>query len=707
MCHYGFGTNGPLMIKDWIKKAINKIGIRAQALLLFFAVAAVIMFFAPQDKKFKFQFVEGKPWQYELLTAPYMFPIYKSAEVLEIERDSVRRSINPYFTIDTKLSSSILLKFDEDYATSWSTRIPKEYYHYVRKFLEQMYQSGLIEEEQLVELRRNQRLEVNLLGKGGVSDVVPITRFYTLKEAYQSLFNNIPEGLNRDLLSQLNVTNYLRINVVYNESTTEKVTQDEILKIPLSNGMVQKDERIIDRGQIVDARTYNVLMSYKKVYEEEYGGVRGRLVVSLSTLLLLALLMTCMWAYMNIYRPEMFKNLRNALFIILTILPLIVLTELSIKYQLFSVYIIPYAIVPILVRTFFESRTALFIHLTMVLICASFVPFPYEFILLQMVAGIVTVFSLRKLSSRAQLIRATFLVFITYVTLTLLLSLMQNGAFEEGDFLILLLFGINLIFLMFSYLLVYLVERMFGYTSNISLVELSDINTPLLKKLSENAPGTLQHSMQIAILASEAASKVGADSQLVRAGALYHDIGKMLNPSYFTENQGNINPHNALTYKESAAVIIRHVTDGVALAKQNKLPRSVIDFIRTHHGCGRTKYFYTRYYNEHPNEEIDPTPFTYPGPNPFSKETGILMLADAVEASSRSLKVYTPEALTEQVNKIVDAIVAEGFIDNTPLTFRDMTTIKEVFVEKLLTMYHSRIQYPELIQKPQTAQNSL
>jgi hypothetical protein len=284
---------------------------------------------------------------------------------------------------------------------------------------------------------------------------------------------------------------------------------------------------------------------------------------------------------------------------------------------------------------------------------------------------------------------------------------MQNGAFEEGDFLTLLLFGINLIFLMFSYLLVYLVERMFGYTSNISLVELSDINTPLLKKLSENAPGTLQHSMQIAILASEAASKVGADSQLVRAGALYHDIGKMLNPSYFTENQGNINPHDALTYKESAAVIIKHVTDGVALAKQNKLPRSVIDFIRTHHGCGHTKYFYTRYYNEHPDEEIDPSPFTYPGPNPFSKETGILMLADAVEASSRSLKVYTPETLTEQVNKIVDAIVKEGFIDNTPLTFKDMTTIKEVFVEKLLTMYHSRIQYPELIQKPQTAQNSL
>lgn len=673
---------------------------RAKALVLFFVAAVVITLVAPQESKFKYQFVEGKPWQYDLLTAPYMFPIYKSTEIIENERDSIRRSLNPYYTLNRDVAVDMLSRFDEDYAMSKQTTIPESYHQYVHSFLEKMYQEGLVDEMLLNTLRSEGQLEVSLIDRDVVDKAVPITRFYTLKEAYERMLNEAPEHLDRNLLKALNASNYLRANVEANELMTDKVLQDEMRKLSLSSGMIQKDERIIDRGQIVDARTYNVLMSYKRVYEEEFGGMRGQFVIFISTLLLVFILLLCMWIYLNIYRPGVFDNIRNSFFLVLCILPITILTELAVRSQLFSVYVIPYAIVPILVRTFYESRTALFIHLTTILVCSSFVPFPYEFVILQMVAGIVTVFSLRKLSSRVQLIRTTFLVYITYIVLSLFLSLMQNGTFEKSDFFVLLLFGVNLIFLMFSYILVYAAERAFGYTSNISLVELSDINTPLLKKMSENAPGTLQHSMQIAILASEAAFRVGADGQLVRTGALYHDIGKMLNPSYFTENQGTINPHNSHTYKESAAIIIKHVTDGVALAKQYKLPESIIDFIRTHHGVGRTKYFYTHYCNEHPDEIIDPSPFTYPGPNPFTKETGILMLADAVEASSRSLKEYTPELISELVNRIVDSIVNEGFINNTPLTFRDISIIKEVFVEKLLTMYHSRIQYPELKQQP-------
>ena len=306
-------------------------------------------------------------------------------------------------------------------------------------------------------------------------------------------------------------------------------------------------------------------------------------------------------------------------------------------------------------------------------------------------------FSLKSLTSRAQLIKATFLVFISYVVISLAISIMQNGLFESTDWENLLYFGINLIFLMFTYTLVYPVEKLFGYVSNISLVEMSDVNTPLLRQLSERAPGTFQHSMQVSILATEAAQRIGADVQLTRTGALYHDIGKMLNPSFFTENQGAVNPHDRLNYKESAAIIVAHVTDGAKMAEKNKLPQAIRDFILTHHGRGVTKYFYTKYCNEHPDETPDPTPFTYPGPNPFTKETGILMLADACEAASRSLKEYNEQSISELVNRIIDGITDDRLLDETPLSFRDISQIKHVFIEKLQTIYHARIAYPKMI----------
>lgn len=322
--------------------------------------------------------------------------------------------------------------------------------------------------------------------------------------------------------------------------------------------------------------------------------------------------------------------------------------------------------------------------------------FPHEFLLLQVIAGMVVTFSLRDLYERSQLIRCAFFIFMSYALCYISLSIYQEADFKKINWMMMLYFGINFILLMFTYILVYMLEKTFGYVSSITLVELSNINTPILKKLSEISPGTFQHSLQMSILASEAAAAIGANAQLVRTGAMYHDIGKMANPAFFTENQSSINPHSQLSFDQSAKIIINHVNDGVKIAEKAMLPKAIIDFIRTHHGRGKAKYFYNSFKNQYPDREIDEEAFTYPGPNPFSKETAVLMMADSVEAASRSLKEHTEENIRALVDKIIDGQIADGLMRNAPLTFKDVETVKNVFVEKLKIMYHTRISYPDL-----------
>ena len=323
-------------------------------------------------------------------------------------------------------------------------------------------------------------------------------------------------------------------------------------------------------------------------------------------------------------------------------------------------------------------------------------PFPHEFILMQTIAGMVVIFSLKDLSQRSELIRCAFFTFLSYVLTYISLVHYQEGDFLKINWMMFLYLGINFILLMFAYVLVYMLEKTFGYISNITLVELSNINMPLLKKLSETCPGTFQHSLQVSILAAEAAGKINANAQLVRTGALYHDVGKMTNPVFFTENQNNVNPHNQLSFDESARIVISHVSEGVKIAEKYNLPEAIIDFIRTHHGKGKAKYFYNSFKNQYPDRKIDESVFTYPGPNPFSKETAVLMMADSVEAASRSLKEHSEEEIQALVNKIIDGQMADGLLKNAPLTYKDVETVKQVFIDKLKMMYHTRISYPDL-----------
>ena len=662
----------------------------------YFVVAALLIaYFFPREGKFRYQFYEGKPWRYGLLTAPSDFPIYKTDEEVSSERDSVLRTFEPYFRLNTEVVTKEVEQLRTNYNTKLRGKVSSAYMQYVENSLHELYSNGIVSTQDWDRLRKEERQRINIR-ENTVAQSRYVSDLFTVRTAYEFIINNCPASLDRAKLQSCDINDYLIENVTYDADMSEKVKNTLLQSVSIASGMVQAGERIVDRGEIIDNHTYNVLRSLKIVHEQKSGGSQTQGIILAGQFVLVFGLMFCFWTYLWSFRLKIFYNRRNNLFMVLCIFVSCILTELCVGMGLFNVYIIPYAIVPIVVRTFFDSRTALFIHLIIVLICSLMVPFPHEFLLLQIVAGMVVTFSLKELSERSQLIRSSFFIFMAYVIGYLSLTLFQEASWQKINWLMMLYFGINFILLMFAYVLVYMLEKTFGYVSSITLVELSNINRPLLKKLSETCPGTFQHSLQVSILASEAAAKIGADAQLVRTGALYHDIGKMWNPVFFTENQTNINPHNQLAFDQSAQIIIGHVTEGMKMAEKEGLPKAVTNFIRTHHGRGKTKYFYNSYRNKYPDQPVDDKLFTYPGPNPFTKETAILMMADSVEAASRSLKEHTEENIVGLVNRIIDSQIADGLLRNAPLTFKDVEDVKAVFIEKLKTMYHTRISYPDL-----------
>ncbi|WP_459187707.1 HD family phosphohydrolase [Parabacteroides sp. APC149_11_2_Y6] len=663
--------------------------------VFFITAALLIAYFFPREGKFRYQFYEGKPWRYGLLTAPSDFPIYKTDAEVEAEKDSALKKFEPYYRMDPEVGPAQISKLRNDYSKALNKRATPAYMQYIENSLQKLYNKGIIPSQEMEDLKKDQYPRINLL-ENNTAQPYYSSDFFTTRTAYEFIIDNCPSYLSKSILQSCDINNYLTENTSYDQVMSDRIKENILNSVPLANGMVQAGERIVDRGEIVDNRTYNVLRSLKIVHEAKSGGAQRQSLILGGQFVLVFGIMFCFWLYLWSFRLKIFHNRKNVLFLLLCIFVSCMMTELCVTYGLFNIYILPYAIVPIVVRTFFDSRTALFTHLVIVLMCSLMVPFPHEFLLLQIVAGMVVTFSLRELYERSQLIRCAFFIFTSYSLCYISLAIYQEADFNKINWMMLLYFGINFILLMFTYILVYMLEKTFGYVSSITLVELSNINTTILKRLSETAPGTFQHSLQVSILASAAADKIGADTQLVRTGAMYHDIGKMSNPAFFTENQGSVNPHHQLMFDQSARVIIDHVNDGVRIAEKAMLPKAITDFIRTHHGRGKAKYFYNSYKNAYPEKEIDDEVFTYPGPNPFSKETAILMMADSVEAASRSLKEHTEESIRQLVNKIIDGQIADGLMKNAPLTFRDVETIKDVFVDKLKIMYHTRISYPDL-----------
>lgn len=680
-----FKTNQRFSYKNLIYKS-----------LIFIATVSVIVYFLPNEGKFNYQFDINKPWKYGLLQASFDFPIYKNDIQVQKEQDSILADYQPYFQIDKEAEKNVLSKLREDYNKTLRHSLPgTDYVRYIERTLKALYEDGIIAGNDLKRMEEDSIIAIRLVDKN-VATSRFIDQLYTVKEAYEYLLNADTTHYKKKILQQCNLNDYITPNLVYDEEKSEAAQKDLLSNISWANGFVLNGQKIIDRGEIVDEQTYNILESLRKEWEKRSDSVQEKRLTLAGQILYVGIFLFCFMAYLELFRADYYerKGTLTLLFALIVFFP--VLSSIMVEQNLSSIYVVPFAMIPIIVRVFLDSRTAFMAHVTIILLCSITLRFPHEFILLQVVAGMVAIYSLRELSQRSQLLRTALVVFISYALLYFAFELIHEDDLTKLNTRMYIYFMINGILLLFAYPLLFLLEKIFGFTSDVTLVELSNINNSLLREMSEVAPGTFQHSLQMANLAAAAANKIGGKSQLVRTGALYHDIGKMVNPAFFTENQSGVNPHKSLSYEQSAQVIISHITDGLKLAEKHNLPKVIKDFISTHHGRGLTKYFYISYKNEHPDEEVDQEKFRYPGPNPFTKEQAVLMMADSVEAASRSLPEYTEESISTLVDKIIDTQVSEGYFKECPITFKDIATVKALFKEKLKTMYHTRICYPEL-----------
>ena len=656
---------------------------------------AIIVWFLPRDSNSKrYNYDVGKPWMYQSFIAQFDFPIYKSEDAIKQEQDSILKELMPYYNYDPTREKKELERFNKDFSSEL-TGLSHHYRAIIIDRIHRLYSAGIMNTPEYNAIAHDSTNMVKVVD-GKSATPIEIGCMYSTMSAYEALLKDEELSKDRALLQKLNLTNYLEPNLTYDKEKTETERTDMLGSIPLASGMVLSGQKIIDRGEIVDDYTYRVLSSFERELRRRNATQMELTTTFIGQVIYVTILVMLFTMYIALFRKDYFDKPRSImmLYVMITLFPIAV--AMMIEHNWFNVYIVPFAMAAIFARMFMDSRTAFVTQLTIVLICAAAVKYQYEFIIIQIVSGLVAIYSLRELSSRAQVIKTAALVTVSCCAVYLALQMMQETDVLKLDSKMYTHFAVNGVLLLLSYPLMYLIEKTFGFTSNVTLFELSNTFKGVLRNLSEVAPGTFQHSITVGNLAAEVANRIGADSLLVRVGALYHDIGKMTNPAFFTENQAGVNPHDALTCKESAKIIIGHVTEGVKIAEKANLPTIIKDFILTHHGRGMAKYFYIKYQNEHPDEVVDKEQFTYPGPNPFTREQALLMMADTCEAASRSLQEYTEESISSLVDRLIDAQVADGCFKDCPITFRDIAQAKQVLTERLMSIYHTRIQYPEL-----------
>ena len=657
---------------------------------------ALIVWFLPRDSNSKrYNYDVGKPWMYQSFIAQFDFPIYKTEEAIKLEQDSILQTLMPYYNYDPTREKKELEKFNKDFSIEL-TGLSHAYRAKIIDRIHRLYAAGIMNTPEYNAIAHRDSTNMVKVVDGKSATPTEIGCMYSTMSAYEALLKDEELSKDRATLQKLNLTNYLEPNLTYDKEKTETEKNDMLGSIPLASGMVLSGQKIIDRGEIVDDYTYRVLSSFERELQRRNATQKELTTTFIGQVIYVTILVMLFTMYIALFRKDYFDKPRSImmLYVMITVFPIIV--AMMIDHNWFNVYIVPFAMAAIFARMFMDSRTAFVTQLTIVLICAAVVKYQYEFIIIQLVAGLVAIYSLRELSSRAQVIKTAALVTVSSCAVYFALQMMQETDVLKLDSKMYTHFAVNGVLLLLSYPLMYLIEKTFGFTSNVTLFELSNTFKGVLRNLSEVAPGTFQHSITVGNLAAEVANRIGADSLLVRVGALYHDIGKMTNPAFFTENQAGVNPHDTLTCKESAKIIIGHVTEGVKIAEKANLPTIIKDFILTHHGRGMAKYFYIKYQNEHPDEVVDKEQFTYPGPNPFTREQALLMMADTCEAASRSLQEYTEESISSLVDRLIDAQVADGCFKDCPITFRDIAQAKQVLTERLMSIYHTRIQYPEL-----------
>lgn len=657
-------------------------------LAAFVAATLVVLLLLPNDDRQRFTYEENRPWTHALLTAPFDIPVYRDSTSVRQMRDSLEDSFIPVYrringagdAVGDKILAAPGLQPDD------RSRL--------RAIIDRLYTRGIIDNHTSAMIADGKLPSVRMI-KDNVAKLVPTEGMRSQRDAYALIDSTFAGSESRGAIQSINLSHLLVPNVVLDTIETDRLHADLLHQASTAIGVIQQGERIVDRGDIVTPQLYQILLTYESLVDNRDGGAYGeRFYIGIGQLLFTIIIFGALYLYFFLYRREMWADPRRIVCIVSVVVSFYIFAVVMSRTFASGLYIVPLTIVPILVVVFYDARTALFTHVCTVLLCSPLSSFPFEFIFIEVIAGMTAIFSLRELSNRSELLRTAGLVLAAYIVGYLSVETMISGTLTVFSWRLIGYFAINAVLISFAYVLIFVVEKIFGFISVVTLVELADINNPLLRTLSEECPGTFNHSMAVSNLASEAARRIDANVQLVRAGALYHDIGKISNPAFFTENQHGVNPHDALDAKQSARIIISHIADGMQRADKFKLPAVIRDLIVQHHGKGKAKYFYNTYCRDHPDEDVDEALFTYPGPNPQTREASLLMMADTVEAASRSLREYTPEAISELVNRLIDAQIADGLHSESPLSFRDIKRIKETFASRLATMYHTRISYP-------------
>ena len=666
--------------------------------LAFVFALLIIVALMPRNVKFKYEYQKMRPWPHESLYAPFNFPIYKSDETVKKEKEEALKNIEPIFVFDALGTENGREKLLKDFDYQWVDTIgDKDYYkNLILNIYDHIENNGIVAKNDRTNNFRGDEMVVVVRNKVQTKCKYDDLNTMATASAYiQSQISKISDYKTMQLISNL-LHNSLRQNVIYSESMTKQAEKMAVDNIMLTFGMVQKDELIIMEGEMVTEEKYQIISSLQREYADITAkNFFSRNYMLYGQLLLVTIVLFALYMTLRMLRPDIFEQLRYINLILLLMLVMIVPSFLLVKYYPSMIYMMPVAIMAMLLMTFFDARISIIVQVMTLVIISLVVPNPFQYFFVQMLVSFVAIFSMTKRTRRASYFGTSLAVFATYVIVYFGMMLIYDGGFDSLNLTTIFIYAGNAFFTMLALPLAFLFERVFGFVTDLSLLELSNTNSPLLRKLASEAPGTFQHAMQVADLCEEVIYNIGGNALLVRTGAMYHDIGKTRNPFYFIENQnGKYNPHDDVSYSESAQIIISHVIDGIEICRKYRIPEQIIDFVRTHHGTRRTEYFYQMELRENP-DGVDERDFCYHGPVPFSKETAVLMMCDAVEAASRSMQEKTEESLNKLVDNIIDGQMKANQFDNTNITFHDISVTKKVLKKKLMSIYHVRIAYPD------------
>ncbi len=685
-------------MKNFINKIYQNHALIYKVVLFIFTTVTIVYLF-PKGGQFKYNIQKGKPWQYENLYAPFDFAILKTDNEIKKETEEIEASKQLFFIEKENVFKNVKEKYDkqiqivlEDSAAIGFNK--KRLKAFGLQFLKKVYKTGFLNKSDNEKIKKNTLITLRI---GNEAKDILSDNLFTTEMLVPSLQKHFGNSKYKNLENKFTTLLFeiLEPNIFFDEELTQKVIDEEIKNITVTKGLVTENERIISKGDVVEGKKYEILISLKSEYDSQLWSKTNYNWIVLGYTILVALVLLMLMLFLQRYRISVFENNTKLTFIFFNILLIILLVTVVQKFWQNYIYVVPIIILPIVLKAFFDARLGLFVHVVTVLILGFIVPNSFEFIFLQIIVGIVTILTVSELHRRANLFFSIIKITLVYILAYFAFSIIQEGNAQQLKWSYFVMFSLNGVLSFLSLFLILIYEKAFNLVSDVSLLELSNTNTKMLRKLNEEAPGTFQHSMQVANLAEASANEIGANAMLVRTGALYHDIGKMKNPMYFTENQTtSVNPHNELPPNDSASIIINHVSIGIEMAKKNGLPDRIIDFIRTHHGTSTVYYFYKKQEELTPGQVIVKN-FTYPGPIPFSKETAILMMCDACEAASKSIKDPTALLIDDLVEKIINSQMSNGQFMNSDITFKEIQTIKKVIKKKLNNIYHLRIEYPE------------